>query len=242
MVKKILSSVFGAIFFSTIMPAALAGGPVEEVITDMGEEMPILEDAYYGYGYTPTSINFSVYLTSSAVPDEINISGDYSVIDAVSRADATTKLKKALNDAKKKLLTYGSVVMVSMSVYENYPYDYYGETTTETTYSGYLNISLKLSDFAAIDIAKEDMMELGFNTWTDIVLNEEDKIEIESSLATSLSSLIQKRKKVYEKILDQDLGKIISLYLDTWPDSSKFDPITGKVPVTVTASVGYALN
>lgn len=253
MYKKLLAVSLGLGLFMTNAVSAFAmevsetetvdtttGTVVEETIEEAVQKGGGMAESYYDPYYS--NISFSIYLTSTATPSKINLSGDYSVAGAESREAAMKDLKAALSQAQKSLSAYGKVTMLSMNAYEDYVYDSMGNSSTGGTYSGYLSIRLELSNLGSLEMAKNALTSLNFSYWVDATLDEEQKIDIESSLSAKLSSLIGKKKSVYEKIIGEKLGKISSLYIDTWADGSMYNSETGLVPVTVTATVGYSIQ
>ena len=249
MFKKFLVSSMGLALFLTGMSTAFADDTISTISEVNIEEVTIegggMESStgYYDPGYYGNNISFSLYLNSSATPQKISLSGDYSVNAGESREAVMKELKSALSQAQKSLGQYGKVTMTGMSAYENYAYEMDGVTPSEdTTYNGYLSVTLDLTNPANIEGAKNALTSMNFNYWVNATLDEEDKIDIEDSLATKINTLIAKKKSVYEKILGSDLGRATSLYVDTWADGTQYDPATGKVPVSVTVTVGYMLQ
>lgn len=232
MTKKIIGFLMATMMLLTVAPAAFAGSAVGTSEVPVEDESLIYpQPPFYG------NINIDVSVNSALKPSAIVMNPDYNVT-ADSREDALKKINAAYDELKSKVEKYATVSKTSSSVYPGY--NYLPDGKSEETFNGYLNASVRLTDLSAYETVKDLIMTAGFNVgWTDAQVDEEDKIDLEYALVKQLKSQINKRKSVYEEILGYHLTRATSLYINTWPDGSQYDPSTGMVKVTVNASIGY---
>lgn len=200
----------------------------------MGMGMTIEETSFY------SNVSFNVSVKSTAKASYVAITGDFSMDRMIDQKDGIQKLKEKFAEAKQKLSPYGKVIRNSQSVYVYTDTDYQTGKLV-TYYNGYLSVRVDLTDASRVDEVQEAMLDLGFNnSWIDAQLSEDDRINLELEVADKLKALIEKKKKVYQRILGITLTKSTGLYINSWIDGYLLDPETGMAPVTVSADVTFA--
>lgn len=224
--KRVLSAMVTIGLFLSISPAVFAAG---ETI----DAKPV--ESYIPY-YSP--ISFTIALPSRINVGKIFISADYYVGGLSSRENVSAKLTSKYDSVKNALSNYGKVSRTYMNIYEDY-YDPTLYSGKSKTYSGSVNVFVSLNNVKDYQVAYDKLVSLEFNSYPNVEIDEEEKIDLEASLADRINKLIQKKKSVYEKVLGRTLGEITSLYFDTWPDTNYFDPETGTVKVIINATVSY---
>ncbi|MFA5948295.1 MAG: hypothetical protein WC806_05010 [Candidatus Gracilibacteria bacterium] len=241
--KKILTVFLLTVMASTLSPVAFAGNSdvpldsaaLDTTLTPIPEETKMADPSVMPY-YAP--ISFTVGVSSKIKASKVFISADYNVNTLDSREAISVKLGTKYNEVKAAFSKYGKVTRSYISIYEDYV-DPYATSIKSKTYSGSLSIRVDLTNISNYQTVQDELIAIELNAYPNVEINEEDKIDLESSLADKINALIKKKKKTYEKILEKSLGKITNLYLDTWPDPNDFDPETGMVKVTVNATVNY---
>lgn len=209
--------------FSTT--TVFAGGP--------GMGMMTTDTSFY------SNVSFNVSVKSMAKASYVAVTGDYSLDRLTDQKDGLKKLKEKFAEAKQQLSPYGKVTRNSQSIYAYTETDYQTGKLI-TYYNGYIGVRVDLTDATNVEEVQEIMLDLGFNTWIDAQLSEEDRIDLELEVADQLKSLIEKKKKVYQKILGITLKKSTGLYISSWIDGYLLDPETGMAPVTVSADITFA--
>lgn len=213
--------------FSTT--TVFAGGPGM-----MGMGMIMEEPSFY------SNISFNVSVKSLAKASYVAVTGDFSLDRVTDQKGGIQKLKEKFAEAKQQLSPYGKVTRNSQNIYTYTETDYQTGKLV-TYYSGYLGVRVDLTDASNVEKVQEAMLDLGFsNSWIDAQLSEDDRIDLELAVADQLKALIEKKKKVYQRILDITLKKSTSLYINSWIDGYLLDPETGMAPVTVSADVTFS--
>ncbi|MBA4337008.1 hypothetical protein C0416_04545 [bacterium] len=238
--KKFLSVLVLVGVFITISPAAFASTSAEwstkNVVAstvEISEVKPV--ESYVPY-YSP--INFTIALPARINVGNIFVSADHYINGVSSREDVSVKLASKYEAAKSALSKYGKVSRTYINIYEDY-YDPTLYSSKPKTYSGNINIFVSLNKVSDYQAVYDQLVSLEFNSYPNVEIDEEEKIDLEASLADRINRLIEKKKGVYEKVLGRTLGEITSLYFDTWPDTNYFDPETGTVKVVLNANVSY---
>lgn len=223
----------------SLIPSAFAGTldtvteAIETKVAGGGMTMDYIMPPY------DPGVSFSVSITSTAKPSLVNLYGDQSVDGMETREQAIEKMNQDFQSLKSALSNYAKVTRTSISAYPGYNYDTYGNQT-KSTYTGYQNVRVELKSANDLETVRTMMTDAGFNSWVDAQLSDDTKISLEYSLAEQISKLLEKKRAVYEKILQYSLGKISSLYVDTWADGSTYDVATGTLTTTTNVSVTYA--
>lgn len=214
--------------FSTT--TVFAGGPM-----GIGMGMGMMEETSF---YSNVSFNVSVKTTAKA--SYVAVTGDFSLDRMTDQKGGIQKLKEKFAEVKQNLSPYGKVTRNSQSIYTYMDTDYQTGKFV-TYYNGYLGVRVDLTDASKVDEVQEAMLDLGFsNNWIEAQLSEDDRINLELEVADQLKALIEKKKKVYQRILGVTLKKSTGLYINSWIDGYLLDPETGTAPVTVSADVTFA--
>ncbi len=219
MLKKILISLC---VLTLMAPAAFAD--VTEDLTTVEEESMTTSD-YYGMGGT----YFTVSTTTEVEADAVYVYGSYMVDNATTRQEAIAEMRDAYRSLQSTLSSYGNLKRTSVYAYTDWEYT--------NLYDASLSVRIKLSDTSDLSEVEDLMFEAGFDNWFEAIVT--DTTSAESSVAKTLTKLIEAKKKVYEEVLGYQLGTTDGLTIYSWPDSSTFEENTGTVDVTVSASVWY---
>lgn len=247
MLKRLNVPLFCSILFLSQSGLVFAGSLADEsTVEEVSVEEAIVEDVAVvdGYGgggmyYGGNGFYFNVVAKAFATPESLIFYGDYSASSYNDPSLNTRKkmlahLNSVFSKLNKKLNGLGTLTQTGSSVYSSYM------SETESSFDGYLSVRFDLTSVGNFSTVKSIFSDLAVNYWLDAVVSEEDKIDAEASVATTLKSLINKKKSVYEAILDYSLTKIVSLNVYSWPDASLYNAETGLVPLSVYADVTYS--
>lgn len=221
-----------------LAPSAFA----DELVTTDAAETTVTEEAVTttdsiaidpilcggGCGYWG-GVNINVSTVVSAEADQVNLYGNYYIDNASSKADAVDELSKAFKDIQAKLSKYGTVRRTSMSTYMDWQYT--------DMFDGNLSIKVTLNDNAQVDGVEDLLYKNGFDSWREVLVL--DSSAAEKAAVSTLKTLIEAKKGVYEELLGSALGSVSGVSVYSWADSTTFDPVTNTVDVMVYADMTY---
>ncbi len=204
-----------------------AAATVEEAIVSEDVAIdPILCGGGCGYW---GGVNVNVSTVVSAQAGKVNLYGSFYLDNASSKADAVDELSKAFKDIQAKLSKYGTVRRTGMSTYADWQYT--------DMFDGSLSIKVTLNDNAQVDGVEDLLYKNSFDSWREVTVL--DSSAAEKAAVSTLKTLIEAKKGVYEELLGSDLGSVSGVSVYSWADSTTFNPVTNTVDVMVYADMTY---
>jgi len=204
--KKLIAAVCGIAVLMLAVPSLFAQSSVPMVA-------PPVPAGEYKSDMMST-FNFNVTATDYVKPSKLFFSADYSLENSESREAALNKLNEFFNKAKTEIEKYGTIVTYNVNVYGSMPYyeKMDSQPVTQSVYSGNLNIRIEMGNIDNYEALRNSLIKNGFNYWTDAVVAEEAKIDIEMKNADHLKTLIDKKEiAVVGAYYDFDKGQVLIL-------------------------------
>jgi hypothetical protein len=204
------------------------------------EDMKMMGGGGYGGGIMPPmpgmGITVDATITKEVTPDFVALTGYCESPVQGTRAEVQTALTKLYNDIKTAVGTNGKVRKNGgISIYP-----WYNPTNgmQSDKMTGTLNIMVRLSTTSVGEKVASTIEDKGCSVSWDVRL--QDAYDHELSVLDQLIARLNKRKKIYEKLLRKKLNTIQSAYFSTWADGySTYDPETNTVEATTTLSVTF---
>jgi hypothetical protein len=188
---------------------------------------------YFGNGVV---VDASV--TKEVTPDFIALNVYCDSGKMASRETAKDAMNQIYNDIKAAVGADGRVRRQgSVTVYP-----YYGETGTDSgSFTANLSMMIRILKPAATQRISDIVEEKGCSPNWDVRLVDSQTYEMD--VLDDLTSRLNKRKQVFEKLLGKKLTTVSSVSLSTWVDGySSYDPETNKAEATTTLSVSFDLG
>lgn len=188
----------------------------------------------YGMG----GVQVDATITKEITPDFLAINAYCDAGKQTNRDTAKDTLEKIYQDIKAGVGKDGRVrKQGAVSIYP-----YYGAMGEETTsFSANLSIFIRITNPAAAQRISDLVENKGCSANWDVRLV--DTQEFELSILDDLTTRLNKRKKVFEKLLGKKLNRVVSASLYTWVDGyTTYDPETNKADATTTLSVSFDLG
>lgn len=196
----------------------LGGGGMGFPVPPMGGGVTV--DVTYTTDVTPDFIGMNAYCDSGAQP---------------SREAARTLLDASYSRIKQSVGSDGKVRKSgSISVSP-----FYDNTGKSSEFSGTLSIFIRLMNIkAAQRIADAVERENCTVNWDARLLDTQSH---ELSILNILLTRLEKRKKIFEKLLHKRLSNVIGVTLNTWVDGWNYDTDTNRADANTTLSVTFGL-
>ncbi len=194
-----------------------------------GGGMGIMYPGPYGGG-----IMVDASITKEVTPDFVAINA-YCDLRGQTREQARTEANQIYTTIKSTVGTDGRVrKQGSVSIYP-----IYGPMGEETGgYSANLSLFIRIMKTDRAMAISDTVEAQGCSVNWDVRLV--DVQEFEMSVLDSLSTRLNKRKAVFEKLLGRKLNTVSSASLSTWVDGYiSYDPETNKADATTTLSVTF---
>lgn len=216
---------------------------VLNAIDNAASPMPAMRDGlgggmssimpYYGGG-----VMVDTSITKEVTPDFVAINAYCDTGKRPSREQAKDAIDQIYNSIKNAVGKDGRVrKMGTMSVYP-----IYGTTGEDTgSFSGNATIYIRVVNMSAALRISDIVENSGCTTNWDVRLVDMQVFEL--SIIDDLTTRLNKRKKVFEKLLNKRLTNVLSASLNTWVDGySSYDPETNKADATTTLSISFDLG
>ncbi len=189
---------------------------------------------YYPGPYGGITVDASV--TKEVTPDFVAVNGYCEVSNMDTREEVRAELTRIYNAIKTAVGADGRVRRSGTpSVYPYY--DPYGGAATSKQ-SGSVNIYIRLTRPAAAQRIADLLDSYNCSPGWDVRLV--DTEDYEMAILDDLLVRVNKRKKVFEKLLGKKLTKVTGASLSTWVDGySSYDPETNKADATTTLSITF---
>ncbi len=232
--------------------AATADISEEEVKEALDESlnMPIIDGM--GGGYMPSpyqqgGVMVDASITKEVTPDYVAINAYCDIGKKATREQAREAAKKADAQAY-EAFTYAEIKaavgtdgrvrkMGGISVYP-----YYNPTGEESgSFTSNLSVFVRFVNMSAVQRVTTVIEDKGCSVNWDVRLVDMQSFEL--SVLDDLSTRLNKRKAVFEKLLGKKLTTITSASLSTWVDGySSYDPETNKADATTTLNITFNLG
>ena len=189
---------------------------------------------YYGNG----GVTVDASVTKEVKPDFIGLNAYCDLGNQSSRETAKAEADKLYMSIKNAVGTDGRIRrMGGVSIYP-----YYDATGTATSsYSANLSIFIRITKPGAAQRISDAVEKEGCTVNWDVRLMDPQSFEM--SVLDELSVRINKRKAIFEKLLNKKLTRINSASLSTWADGySTYDPETNMVDATTNLSITFDLG
>lgn len=254
--KWIASIVTGSVLLTgplTTFAATANAEPAEDTVTEE-EILDILEqpaanqsmsiDGRGGGGYGIMApmygggVQVDASVTKEVTPDFVALNAYCSSGRQPSREAARDTLDQIYQDIRQAVGTDGRVR--KMGTVPVYPfYDQTGQDTSSFTAD--LNLLIRLNNVGAAQRISDYIESKACGVNWDVRLL--DTQEFELSVLDELSDRLDKRKMIFEKLLDKKLSTVIGATLNTWVDGyGTYDPETNRVDGTTTLSISFDLG
>jgi len=196
-------------------------------------------DSMYYPGPGGGGISIDATVTTEVTPDFVAVNGYCEVTDLESRAEVRTKLTNIYNAIKADVGADGRVRKSGSAGIYPY-YDPYGGGTSNH-FSGSINVMIRVVRVDAAQKISDILDENGCTPNWDVRLT--DSQDVELNALDSLLAKINKRKKIYEKLIGKRLTKVTGASLYTWVDGySTYDPETNKADATTTLTLTFDIG
>ncbi len=194
--------------------------------------------------YYNSTFYVSVDMTGKVAIDTLTIESSYYGSSYESDSEAKADLQSKYDTISDLVSEYGTVKLNWRNVYPQTFYEWNEDTQTneeKNSYSGDLSVTITLKTPSDVVSVEEILGENGFSYWRNVIASPEAILNAQIKMADDIKSMLDKKKALYEEILDKDLTEILSLDIWTgWVDSYTFDPETGKANFTFTVSATYS--
>jgi hypothetical protein len=194
------------------------------------------------YPVTPPSstVTVDVSVTQEVTPDLVNVGGYCSTTSPVSQEEARRQMNALYQLIKQEVGADGRVRRTGGFSVMPY-YDPVTSGTSSDKYTGSINITVRVVKMSAAhritEILENHACSISFDAR---LLNTQD---VEYAILDDLVARLDKRRRVFEKLLKKKLQKISNVYLSTWADGwGTFDTDSGTVEATTTLSVTYDIG
>lgn len=208
----------------------------EKAPADAGRGGGIAAESMYYPGPYGGGISVDASVTKEVTPDFVAVNGYCEVTGLDSRDDVRVQLAKLFTAIKADVGSDGRVRRTgSPSIYPYY--DAYAGTPTSKM-SGSLSVFIRVVRSESAQKIADILDKNGCSpNWDVRLLNTED---YEMNVLDDLIARVNKRKKVFEKLLGKKLTNVSGASLSTWVDGwSTYDPETNKADATTTLSITF---
>jgi len=189
---------------------------------------------YYGGG----GVTVDVSVTKEVKPDFVALNAYCDLGKQPSRETVKIEADKIFNNIKNAVGTDGRVRRTgAVSVYP-----FYGSTGEDTgAFNANISIFIRIVKPSAAGRITDAVEKEGCTIGWDVRLLNPQSFEM--SVLDELAANANKRKTVFEKLLNKKLTRIIGASLNTWADGySTYDPETNTVDATTTLSINFDLG
>jgi hypothetical protein len=108
-------------------------------------------------------------------------------------------------------------------------------------FSGNLNVFIRITNKSASQRISDLVENLGCTSNWDVRLIDTQQYEL--GILDDLVTRLNKRKKIFEKLIKKVLTRVVSASLSTWVDAySTYDPENNTVEATTTLSVTFDIG
>lgn len=211
-------------------------------VIDESSSNPVMMDGRGGGMIMPPygmgGVQVDATITKEITPDFLAINAYCDAGKQSNRDTAKDTLEKIYQDIKAGVGKDGRVrKQGAVSIYP-----YYGPMGEDTSsFSANLSIFIRITNPAAAQRIADLVESKGCGLNWDVRLV--DTQEFELGIIDDLTTRLNKRKKVFEKLLGKKLTRVVSASLYTWVDGyTTYDPETNKADATTTLSVSFDLG
>ncbi len=227
---------------SALAATATTEAVSEEEVLDVLETAPSMDRGGGGMYYPGpygNGITVDASVTKEVTPDFVAVNGYCEVTNADTREEVRTELTRIYNAIKKAVGTDGRVRRTGAPTVYPYYDPYRGEATS--TYSGTLSVTIRVTKPGAAQRVSDVLEEFNCSVNWDVRLL--DPQDYELSVLDNLLSRLNKRKTIFEKLLNKKLTKVTGASLYTWVDGyTSYDPETNKADATTTLSITFDIG
>jgi hypothetical protein len=213
----------------------------EDVMNAIVPQDAMMDRGGGGYGIAPYyggGVVVDASVTKEVTPDFVSLNAYCDVGRKNDRDTAKATADQIYNDIKNGVGKDGRVRRSGpVSVY---PY-YDGTGTDSGMYTANVSIMIRILNMSAAQRISDLVESKDCGLSWDVRLTDPQSFEMD--VIDELTSRVNKRKAVFEKLLGKKLTNVLSASLYTWADGySTYDPETNKVDATTTLNITFDLG
>ncbi len=230
-----------AAFAATAEAAATTDITEEDVMNAIVPSDAMMDRGGGGYGIAPYyggGVVIDASVTKEVTPDFVALNAYCDIGRSNDRDEAKKIADQIFNDIKNGVGQDGRVRRSGpVSVYP-----YYDGTGKDTgMFMANVSIMIRIIKVSSAQRIADLVESKGCSLNWDVRLTDPQTFEMD--VLDELTSRVNKRKAVFEKLLGKKLNNVLSASLYTWADGySTYDPETNKVDATTTLNLTFDLG
>jgi hypothetical protein len=190
------------------------------------------------YPGTPGGITVDATVTKEVTPDFLAINAWCDITPQASRDQVRTAIASLYASIKDGVGRDGRVRRSGSSVISPF-YDPSGKMSN--LFSGNLSLFIRITNKSASQRIADLVENQGCTSNWDVRLVDTQSYEL--GILDDLVTRLNKRKKIFEKLIKKMLTRVVSASLSTWVDAySTYDPEANTVEATTTLSVTFDIG